>query len=415
MEGTQTRLMAGMALALVIITGVLWYGDEQEEPADPDATATVWSVAADAVERVEITRAAGRLVLERAGDAWKVTEPDTFDADPARVKALLNALAAIDTGVPIEGGDAADFGLGATPAARVKLGLAGGGTAELSVGREAPVGFRTYAQVPGGGIVAVAGHPGDELLADAEMFRDRRVARFAPETVRRVTLTGPEGTLSVHGEGKAWWLDGFTRADANAVDDLVMDLLAVRFDEITGAPGLIVTPERTLQVETMAGPWTLRVGAPDGDGTPVEVDGGAAGRVSSEALAFLGMGPTDLGDSRVFPFDPERTTRIEVVRGEKRYAIDDTATGWTHDGKESPEATAIGAAVNDAAIRYRREPVPAITEPWLSVILHEGGRQRQVDLGQIVDGDFRVAQDKDGGAPYLAPAAEIAALEQVVR
>ena len=195
-----------------------------------------------------------------------------------------------------------------------------------------------------------------------------------------------------------------------------MSLLAIRFDEMTGAPGLVATPERTVVVETTSGgPWTLNVGAADGDSVPVDVDGGPSGLVSGQALAILGMGPTDIGDSRVFPFDAERTSRIEIVRGEKRYAIDDSETAWLHDGKESPEAAAIGKAVNDAAIRYRREPVPAITEPWLTVLLKEGDRERQVDIGQVVDGDFRVAQDKEGGAPYLAPTAEIEALEQVVR
>ena len=170
-----------------------------------------------------------------------------------------------------------------------------------------------------------------------------------------------------------------------------------------------------MRVEANGEIWTLRVGADDSGGTPVEVERGLSGVVSSEALALLGMGPTDLGDSRVFPFDPEGTTRVEVVRGEKIYAIEDGAEGWLHDGKATPEAAEVGKAVNDAAIAYRRVPAPPIDTPWLSVVLKGGDRERRVDIGQIVDVDFRVAQDKDGGAPYLAPVAEIEALDRVVK
>jgi hypothetical protein len=234
-----------------------------------------------------------------------------------------------------------------------------------------------------------------------------------PGDVRRVTLTGPDGTLSVHGEGKHWWLDGFTRADPNAVDDLVSGLLTLRFDEVREGPTSVEQPARTATIETAGGSWTMRVGEADGSDTLIQVVGGSAGPVLTESLALLGEGPTDLGDSKAVPFDPEDTDSIAVVHGDATWKTDHNGNAWEVDGKEVPEAAQVAAEVNDAQIHYRKEPVPPIASPWLSVLLHVDGADRRVDLGQLEGTDFRVAKDADGGEPYLVPVADLGSIAKV--
>ena len=71
MEGAQTRGMLALAMALVVVMGVLFAQGEPEAEGDPDATESVWTVDASLVERIAI-RPAGRdeQVLVRTTTGW---------------------------------------------------------------------------------------------------------------------------------------------------------------------------------------------------------------------------------------------------------------------------------------------------------------------------------------------------------
>lgn len=409
MDPRQARLLLVLTTVLLALVAALTFWEAPDASADPEATAEVWRVEAEAVARVEVDRAAGRLVLERTGDAWRLVEPAAADADPDRVADLLDELAHLRRGVPVPTDDPAAFGLGADPVARVEVVLEGGERRALVVGDRAPVGYRTYVRGADGGVVAVEGRPGDRLTDPADAYRDRRVLRFRPEAVRRVTLEGPEGALTVRGEGKRWWLEGFTRADPDAVDDLVMGLLDLRFDTFDDVGEPPDAPVRTATVEFEDGGTSrLLVGEPGPGGTPVWADG-RRGRALTAALALLGQGPTDLGDARAFPLDPHRADTVVTIRGARRWEAVREGRDWKAEGASA--ADRIGR-IAEARIHYRREPVPALTEVWATVEVREGADTRVVEVGQVLDGTWRVARDRDGGEPYLVPLDDLRALPE---
>jgi hypothetical protein len=422
MDQGQTRMMGVLAAVLGTVTAALWWWDTPETDPDPDATVPVWKVDATAITRIEVERATGSLVLAAGDDGgWAVVEPEPFDADPERVRALANALGSIEKGVPIAGADPAEFGLGEPPVAKVTVTQREGAPQTLVFGNEAPVGWSTYARAGTGEIVAVPGKPVSDLTAGADHYRDRRILRFAPETVRAITLAGPDGTLTVRGDERpepiegapplVWWLEGWTRADPDRVDDLVTGLLTLRFDEIQPAT-TVATPKITATVRTTERTWTLKIGESDGSFSPVEVDGGLAGVALSDSLAILGMGPTDLGDSRAFPYDPDTADRIEVVVGERHWVALRNGPAWEIDGKESADAAEVARVVDQAAISYGRDPIPPPERIALSVIVGDGPGKRQVDVGPP-SGELATARDAAGGSAYHVPEQDLEPLRRL--
>ena len=410
MDAGQSRVMLGLAGALSVVAVGLWLEGEVEAPGDPDATAAVWSIDPEEVTRVEVTRAGAVFALVRAEDGWWIDGAEPLPADPERVRGLLRAFADMDDGVPVTGGAPADYGL-EPPRAEVAVTLGDGPPQRLAVGDAAPVGWRTYVQTTGGAVVAVQGRVGDDPTQPVALWRDRRVAHFDPAQVRAVTLRGPEGVLTVRGEGSAWWVDGYTRADPDAVDDLVMGLLALRFDALQDPSPAGVAPAPRAVVVTFADgtTWEAQAGVPDGDTTPLDVVGGPSGTVLTEALALLSQGPADLGDARAIPFEADAGGTVAVLAADGR-AVTLTANrgAWAAPGVDAAAVTAAVRALTEAQIVWSGPPPAALGPVEARLRLRPAqGAPRELEIGPA-DETFRRVRDVDGGAPYRVPVAELA-------
>lgn len=410
MEQQQARVLVGLSAVLSMAVALLYLWEEAVEDPDPDAIREVWEVDPDSLVRVEVERAEDRLILVRVADQWRLEAPMVSNTDPDQVDSLLSALGEVRRGIPldVEPSARADFGLGATPVARVRVFTDEGDQHTLVVGKASPVGFRTYV-LDGEQVVAVNGRPGEALNAPASDYRDRRVFTFHPEQVRHVRIEGPDGVLHVHGEGRRWWVDGWTRADPDKVDDLVVGLLDLRFDAFASVDR---NPIRAVSVEDADGSvQRLYVGTPTSSGVAVWTEAGEEGVAFPGSLALLGQGPTDVGDRRAFPIDLDRVESIAVTRGQDRWEALRNGNTWRVRGVEDPNAAMVVEALGAATITYRRAPVTPITIPWVTVEISEDKAIYLVDVGQIVDGSARVARDRSGGAPYLVPLTETRVLE----
>ena len=406
--------MLALTVVGLSLGAVTWFWEPSDEPQDPDATEAVWSLNADTIVKVEIRRQSDTVIVSReVGSEWRVEQPWTGVADPDTIHDLLDALVEVERGVAIEGvTDRAEFGLGDPPTALVFVTDLGGGVATATFGDEAPVGFRTYALSAADEVVAVGGRPVKSLLAKSSDFKDRRLFHFDPAAVRRVTIESAEGRLSVHGEATSWWMDGFSRADPDRVDDLVMGLLNVRIDEFLDLSDTITEPAIVVSVELADGSISgLKIGDPTPLGVLVEYDGGF-GTVFADALRLLVQGPRDLGDKRAFPIDHERTVRVSVTRGASTWTAIQAGTTWTVDGVETIAAQDVIDALADAVMHYRREPVAPMADLYAIIEVERGGSVQTIDVGQLDGVDFRVAKDRAGGEPYLIPVVDLAVLDQ---
>ncbi len=411
MEHVQLRTMLALTLAGLSLGAVMWFWEPAEELEDPDATEAVWTIDADAVTRVEIRRRDDTVIVSREAEEWRVEAPWTGAADPDVVHDLLDALSEVERGVPVDGAtDLAEFGLADPPIAIVEVTLSDGGVKTATFGDEAPIGYRTYALSEAGAVVAVGGRPGRSLLAKTSDFKDRRIFHVDPASVRAVSIESAEGRLAVRGEKTTWWLEGFTRADPDRVDDLIMGLLNIRIDEFLDLSDTITEPAVVVQVETESGEVsTVKVGDPTPLGVLVEYEDGF-GTVYAESLRLLVQGPTDIGDRQAFPIDDDSVVRVSIAKGSQTWRAERAGPSWTVDGADNPAAQDSIDAVAEAVIHYRKQPVPPLTETWATVEIEARGEVIAIDLGQHEGEDFRVARDRAGGEPYLIPVVDLGGL-----
>jgi hypothetical protein len=406
MEERQARLMGVMAILLLVLGSfLLWsvYGAPVEE-RDEEATVEVWNIAYDDVRAIHVQREKDAIRVERRDDVWRLSEPVDYRANWRTVHEMLDSLREIRFGIPVDG-EAEVFGL--EPAeATLLVTMVDGTEHTLLVGYEAPVDRRTYVRTPGGPIAAVDGRPREPALRPVAAWRDTRLMLFEVGDVRRITIEGPEGTLSVFAtDDGRWWMDGFTRANMGRVDDLAMGLLDLHFSQFTpGAADHIADPLFRVSVDSVDG---TSVAFSVGESTPmgrlVVLDDGTAGVVEPQSLALLGQGPVDLGGVRAFPFDEVRDDEVVIEGpGDKKTVLTRHGARWKVGDEE---VDALMAAFRDARIHYRQRLVPEVAQPPMLKV-DVCCPARTVTIGQREE-EFRTAQDGAGGLPYLIPAAEI--------
>ena len=246
-----------------------------------------------------------------------------------------------------------------------------------------------------------------ELLSEpSSVFRDHRLLSFDPGQVRRVTLDTGDHRLTVRGQGTAWWVDGFTRADPDRVDDLVMGLLDLRFDRIM-ALDRVAEPRAVVEIELEDGTVSeLRVGERTPMGDLVNAPR-ATGMVFPESLALLQMGPTDLGDRHAIPISLERDTRVVIEVGDVSWQATRDGALWRSVDLDEQATWARLNALAQASIAYRLEPVEMLAEVAARVTIWRGESQKVIEVGPEGEDGFHRARDVDGGEPYRVRAAEL--------
>lgn len=410
MQDHQIRIATVLASLLAILLLVKWGWKAPKEDLDKDATDPVWQVKSTDIVKVDATRPDGKLVLEKKADGhWYIDEPIQDVASDKQVGYLLDELARVTKGIPVPKGKASDFGLGDPPEVTITVTLKDGTTKTLDVGTKAPVGWRTYVRDAKGGVAAVSGEVGQRFESDVDELRSKAVMRFDPADVRGVSIAGKSHTLDVHGQGKHWWLEGFTRADPDKVDDLVTGLLDIRFDTFykgkDPAPHGIGNPTWKVTV-TLAkgGSVGFDVGEDAPTGALVRTFSGRTGWVDPKSLALLGQGPRDIGDPHAFPLDKDEDDHVDVHLGDMKWKADRDGEHWKAEGESQDAVDKAVAALADVPIHYQADPVPALTADFGKVTITQDGQPPEVvDVGQVVEDKYRAAQDEGGGEPYLVP------------
>lgn len=429
MDRAQTRWLIGLVAVAAALGGVLWWQGRPTVAEDDEASAVVWSVSADDVARVRVERAQGELVLERREGAWHVGAPGAGGelewslAEPRRADELVRGLAGLERAIPVAAAAKAPFGLAEPPEARVTWTRTDGSTSALDVGIRAPAAYRVYVRTADGGVGAASGDPTGILQAAADTFRDKRLFSFDPAQVRGVRLELDGHALEVRGEGRTWHLVGFGRADADRVDDLVVDLLDLRFDR--EVVGVAVEPaDATVEVTLADGSVeTVVLGVGDGAQIPARAPDGRAGHVFAAARGILGRGPTDLGQQTAFALRPQVADRVVAEGLGRRFEARHEEAGWLAP-PTAPDAVydAVLALASLPVVRSL-DPVPSDTPslpPEVTVTVHEppvtpDGEPLVVRwlVGPALPDGTRVVRDADGPGPGVRVRSE--ALEAVLR
>lgn len=439
MDEKQTRMLVWMTGALLALVALLILVQPPADDEDEKWTRAWPGVEAEAIRRIAITgqgeggAAQTLAVVERvaAGEAgedagkWRLLEPVQARADDDSVDRLARALAELEVGEVLEGGDAAAYGLD-EPQGTVRFTLDDGEEHAVVVGDDTPVGWSSYVSLDDDGQPRTSrSRLKSKLIKEADDLRSRVVADFSPTAVSRVEIApGTEaaegdagelpGPVVLRHDEHGWWVESggvSRRADGDAVHGLVRALADLRVDRWLDGPvdlpppalRVTITPEPAGAEDAAAGePVELFLGPVEDGGRTVRgpEQPGPVRVLSSNLDDRLAGLPDSVVSRHLVEVRGPTVDRIDVALGDAAFAATREDGSWSDAAAET---------VLDALADARADRTAAVTasgEPWGHVELAEVNRTERVDLYQEVDGG-RVARDAAGGSDFLVPDTEI--------
>jgi hypothetical protein len=311
-----------------------------------------------AVERIAVSWPGTRAVVERSDAGWQMVEPVRAPADVDSVEGLLSSLSFLRAAAFVdEPGSEEGMGL-APPQFAVELELSGEAEgsdpkiARFAVGGVDETGSERFARGTAGSHYTISQQSFDGFPRELVEYRDRRLAEFAADDVRRVELgfhsaAGETVAVSVTREGDTWVSDA-DPVESEQLGALVDVLSRLRADDI------IAEELGSEELRGMGLDPAKAVLAVYGDGDP------------AERLAEIHFGVA-FGDG-IAARTPDRDTIFSVGA-----ALADAIPADLEDYRERFVAQPVSATDAEEAIVER--PESAADVPGSIVEAGEGGGQ----------------------------------------
>jgi hypothetical protein len=414
----QNRLLTALATILLVLVAILVFGRQDADiPADPDAPAEralFEGLERDTAVSLSIRSGERTISFTKRDGTWVMTEPKEMAVDERRVTEIVDRFASLK--VQEQGFDGALDGFGLDEANRitVTIGAGEGKTFTAHIGRDAPVGYRSYvAGDTAGPALLASSKVGDLVRRAPDDFRSREVWKVSTATARRVRIDDASGSVVLRKDDHGWWLgDDGHRASDTAVQDWLSQASFLRadsfLDEADPASLGLAPATSTLTVEDDAGTHTLELGTRDEVGVAAR-GGGQTVRLGSDAAGLVRT--TGWASDALLPVRRAQVDSIEIKLGDKTTRLTRTDGVWKDaTGAETDQAERWLDTLADAKAD-RETPVDAPTETWGSVSLSEGTtRTETVTIGQELPSGGRAAKDAAGGPGFRIPPETLATL-----
>jgi nitrogen fixation-related uncharacterized protein len=398
----QNRQLTILAIVLVVlmIAAVLWPESEEDKFADPDAPAErkLFEFERTGITKLSLANEHGELQFANAGGTWRMTSPREMAVEQSKVSEIVDRMAELDVQVEPLGGALTDYGLVAGGWARVVLADDKGTQYQLYVGRDAPVGWRSYVAEQETGPALLAGTRVSELVhRSSDDFRSKSAWTIAAGTAKRVKIQVGADTVVLRKDDHGWWLgDAGHRADKEAVERWLNQVSAWSFADFGDAtfPG---PAWASLTVEDADGTHELSLGAKDGDRFSVL---GSEGRLGSEIEEEIHA--TGWEGKLLIPVRALSTEKVDVKLGGAAWNFSRVEGKWTDAaGKAMPGVQAFLDELTTLAADRTGTPPAALGAEWGRIVLTEGADKAvRVTIGEATAGGFRVVQDPVGGPLY---------------
>jgi hypothetical protein len=161
---------------------------------------------ADKITKIQIQNAGkGEVVLEKQGDAWKVTKPVNYPANQANVKSLIDNLKELRLKDSIDTGKTqyAAFDLEDDKAVRVQLYKDSAKAFDLYFGKSGSRGQMTRL-TDKDGVYVTSGYSSYLYTREVKDWRDRDIAKFEDGNVISATITNEKGNFSFSKNDDKW-------------------------------------------------------------------------------------------------------------------------------------------------------------------------------------------------------------------
>jgi hypothetical protein len=330
MRGLRSTLvlvavLAGLGAYIYFVT---W--KQADAPNNTKKLDKVFDVAADKIDEIKITSAAGdATTVKKEGGSWKLVEPVAAPADEAEVNAITNAVATGEVTRVIDENPANlnDYGL-SNP--RVDVAFKASGDKDyhhLYLGEKTPTGSDLFARRNDEKkVLLIPAFQESSLNKSTFDLRDKNVLKVDRDKIDSVELTAGNQTVAIAKEGGDWKVRKpiDVRADYGTVEGLIGRLQTARMKSIVADNASAADlkkygfdkPQATVNLNAGSSKATLLFGGKAEDNTVYARDASKPMVVTLESslLDDVKKAPDDYRRKDLFEFRAYNATHAEFTR-----------------------------------------------------------------------------------------------------
>lgn len=243
-------LIALSVLVVLLILALLLYKSPYDAKREKPNVA-VPTMTADTISSIEITNppadAAKNVTLTKQGDAWMVTAPQKFKADPNIVKSTVDKLAEFEvTGIRSKKAAKHDlFEVTDEKGINVKVNTNDGKTFTFILGKNSKDFRNSFIRLPGDdNVYVIKGAIKSYISRELSAWRDKTIFDLDKTAVKSVSISEKQGkktsiTTFERKDDGTWFVPDKPDfpADKNKVESLVNQLATLRTQDFIDEPG----------------------------------------------------------------------------------------------------------------------------------------------------------------------------------
>jgi len=187
----QLTILSVALLAIVAFLVLDWDRSEKSPSFDADAAPShgLFDYQAGSIVKLSLVQPGGKLQFEQHEGAWQMVKPVATIAQTPAINGILDRFEDLRIEERALSGQPSDYGLGADQRIEVRLEQLDGTAFTVYIGDDAPVGYKTYAQVPGDDGVHTLSSQVHTLVAKAaDEFRGRSLLSIGSSRVTMVRV-----------------------------------------------------------------------------------------------------------------------------------------------------------------------------------------------------------------------------------
>lgn len=230
-----------LLILVAAVAGVSYFVmNRPEKVVDTGAEHKLLSIDSSDVKRVAITSSDGtRIVLQKDGSNWKLTEPVSAPAKTFEADDLVRSLVSLQSRGQLDASKKQAGGLD-KPSFVVELTTNADKTVKLSFGDKSTVGDTSYVLLDNSDRPDVVGNGiYEQLDKPASNYRDTRLVSASSDQIKQLSITHEGKTIKLEKTGENWEMTAPAKipADTSAVTDLLSGITGLNADQFIDSPG----------------------------------------------------------------------------------------------------------------------------------------------------------------------------------
>lgn len=420
----QNRMITVLSVLFLGLVAFLLVVKDEDSSAGSDKddkevpTKDLFDYEEEQITKISLQSAAGTVRLEKKDGDWRMVEPRDMPVEARRVDEIVERLDTLRVEERELTGALSEYGLEESTRSTVTLSKDDGTSFSLIVGRDAPVGYKTYVLTAADGKPrAVSTRIADVVKRGADDFRSKDLWSISSGTARRIRIEQGGAAVVLRQDDHGWWLgDAGPRADDEAISDWLSDASFLRIASFLdgqdpAALGLTV-PSASITIEDQGGNHVLNFGQRSDDGVVVNGPEGPVmlGKTALELLKMDGW-----LSKKLMPVRRPTIDGIEVELGGKTARFTLAEGAWLDaTGKNTDAVDGLLSKLDEITVDRAVTGLAIPAQTWGRITLSEGEtRKETVVIGEAV-ATGRVARDLAGGPPFAITQADLDALSALL-